>query len=102
MTISDIARTHLQPQFHKAIFHADVRTHSSAKPCDYLLFRAAQFVSISALAAPAPASAAAGAGAQRGGHRDNTGGGAFRDGQLCPTLTYPSDHCIVSARLVPK
>ena len=100
---SNIARTHLQPQFHKAIFHADVRTHSSAKPCDYVLFRAAQFASLSALDPVVPASAAAaGSGAQCGGHRDNTGCGAFREGQLCPTLTYPSDHCIVSACLVPK
>jgi hypothetical protein len=85
---SNIARTHLQPQFHKAVFLANVRSDSTAKPCDYILHRAAQFDCGPALEGDT--------------HRDNTGRGVFVPGQLCPTLAYPSDHCVVSALLTLK
>mmetsp|Transcript_19850 Transcript_19850/g.63269 ORF Transcript_19850/g.63269 Transcript_19850/m.63269 type:complete len:286 (+) Transcript_19850:984-1841(+) len=77
------ARTYLQPQLNKAVRYAERATSSLAdnNPKDFLLYSEGAFESAGACA------------------RDNTGQGSYVEGTSIPTLTFPSDHCIVSTTL---
>jgi len=103
------ARTYLQPQLNKAVRYAERATSSLAdnNPKDFLLYSEGAFEGAGACA------------------RDNTGQGSYveglprrhrvararppltprsaptlsRVGTSIPTLTFPSDHCIVSTTL---
>jgi len=77
------ARTYLQPQLNKAVRYAERATSSLAdnNPKDFLLYSEGAFEGAGACA------------------RDNTGQGSYVEGTSIPTLTFPSDHCIVSTTL---
>merc|ERR1712129_629030 len=77
------ARTYLQPQLNKAV-RFDERHGSKlldSNPKDFILFSEFAFD----IAEPAS--------------RDNTGTGSFVEGMDFPTLTFPSDHALVSTTL---
>mmetsp|Transcript_8129 Transcript_8129/g.20335 ORF Transcript_8129/g.20335 Transcript_8129/m.20335 type:complete len:575 (-) Transcript_8129:121-1845(-) len=77
------ARTYLQPQLNKAVKYND--RHASkmtdCNPKDFILFSSSTFQ----LGTPAS--------------KDNTGNGMFVEGMDFPTLSFPSDHAIVSASI---
>ena len=76
------ARTHLQPQLHKAVGLTDVLDRRHMRLKDWILFYDAQ-LAIKSVA------------------RDNTGGGSFVT-RVMPSQAFPSDHAIVSATLQMK
>ena len=73
------ARTHLQPQLHKAVSHARVLEGRNTQLKDWIVFSEAQA-------------------ACRSVEVDNTGRRAFVHGVI-PSQTFPSDHAIVAAVL---
>jgi len=77
------ARTFMQPQLNKAVRYEDKDTQGDRNLKDFILFKEAQF-SCSFTA------------------RDNTGDEKFIENMVIPSLAFPSDHCILEARLSRK
>lgn len=77
------ARTFLQPQLQKACGPDELAAKGDRNPKDFILFPAAAL-------------------ALKHVERDNTGTGKFVEDQVIPTLTFPSDHMLVTATLEPK
>ena len=75
------ARTHLQPQGHKAVGPAAAGGAEHRRLRDWVVF-------------PAGRAAAAGP-----AERDNTGRGALAEVRTVPSAAFPSDHAVVSVRL---
>lgn len=78
------ARTYLQPQLNKAVKESEKKTSKlvDKNPKDFILFWAKDF-SVSDV------------------QKDNTGEGSFTQDIVFPTLTFPSDHAITKAALLP-
>jgi hypothetical protein len=74
------ARTYLQPQLQKAARADEKESKGDRNPKDFILFPKGRFA------------------IQRVG-KDNTGGGRFVENMVFPTLSFPSDHGIVSTSL---
>uniref|UniRef100_A0A7S0FVC0 Endonuclease/exonuclease/phosphatase domain-containing protein n=1 Tax=Pyrodinium bahamense TaxID=73915 RepID=A0A7S0FVC0_9DINO len=77
------ARTYLQPQLNKAVPYAE-RLSSKLTDCnpkDFVLFSSSDFEVVVHAA------------------RDNTGRGVFVEGMDFPSLSFPSDHAVVSATI---
>ena len=74
------ARTFLQPQFNKASRRNEIRLKGDANPKDFILFRKGEFHVLNR-------------------HKDNTGHRIYEEGTVFPTLSFPSDHGVLSARL---
>ena len=74
------ARTFLQPQFNKASRRNEIRLKGDANPKDFILFRKGEFRVFDR-------------------HKDNTGHRIYEEGTVFPTLSFPSDHGVLSARL---
>ena len=75
------ARTHLQPQGHKAVGPAAAGGAEHRRLRDWVVF-------------PAGRAAAAGP-----AERDNTGRGALAEVRTVPSAAFPSDHAVVSVLL---
>ena len=75
------ARTHLQPQGHKAVGPAAAGGAEHRRLRDWVVF-------------PAGRAAAAGP-----AERDNTGRGALAEVRTAPSAAFPSDHAVVSVRV---
>ena len=83
------ARTCLQPQLNKSVRRRDVHKTGTAGSA----FQPKDFILVSADAYTAqPATTA----------KDNTGKGAYREGSLFPTVTFPSDHAILTSTFRPN
>jgi hypothetical protein len=73
------ARTHVQPQFQKAVRSENLATEADLGPKDHILTRSAAFFAAV--------------------ERDTTGNHSFIDAPL-PTESFPSDHAIVAADIL--
>lgn len=80
MVTTCMARTFLQPQFNKAVLAADRFTLGDCNPKDHIVADRGCFV-------------------HGGASRDNTGRGAWTDQSTFPSLQFPSDHAVISARV---
>jgi hypothetical protein len=76
------SRTFIQTQLNKAVAYRDRFTGSQRSLKDWILASERHVERVG------------------GAARDNTGGRAFVDGTVLPTLNFPSDHAIVSAMVV--
>lgn len=76
------ARTYLQPQLNKACKKSDKREHGDINPKDFILFGKRDFQVIHTA-------------------KDNTGQREYMEDMAFPTLTFPSDHGILSTILQP-
>ena len=74
------ARTFLQPQLQKAAKSTEKASKGDKNPKDFVLFPKARFSLDEAL-------------------KDNTGKRTYLEGEIFPTLTFPSDHGVVSCTL---
>ena len=78
------ARTHLQPQLNKAVGLEDKERLGDRNPKDFIVFFDTDFL-------------------VQHTAKDNTGQrGVYIDGQVFPTLAFPSDHAITSTHLIRK
>lgn len=76
------ARTYLQPQLNKACKEADKRKNGDVNPKDFILFAKGDFNVVQTA-------------------KDNTGLKEYVEDMAFPTLTFPSDHGILSTILEP-
>jgi len=74
------ARTYMQPQLSKAAAKNEVEAKGDANPKDFILFWSKQYTSERPV-------------------RDNTGEKRYIEDMVFPTLTFPSDHAVLSAAL---
>lgn len=74
------ARTFLQPQLNKAVTKEEVRAKGDVNPKDFILFYKNQMAAESSTV------------------KDNTGERSFVE-DVFPTLTFPSDHAVISAKV---
>jgi len=77
------ARTHLQPQLQKATLFKDLKGKADKNPKDFILFGKGDFDHTMC-------------------KRDNTGVWKYVEDRMLPTLTFPSDHCLVAVNLTLK
>ena len=77
------ARTYLQPQLNKACKMEDKRTMGDVNPKDFILFKKKAFEVVSTW-------------------KDNTGEKKYVEDMAFPTLTFPSDHAILSTIIQPR
>jgi len=75
-------RTYVQPQLQKAMQKSETPVKGDVNPKDFILFHKAQFKPVATT-------------------RDNTGARKYKEGMLFPTLSFPSDHAVISATLLP-
>ena len=75
-------RTYVQPQLQKAMKKSETREKGDANPKDFIIFHKAQFTPVATT-------------------RDNTGARTFTENMLFPTLSFPSDHAVISVTLKP-
>jgi len=73
------ARTYLQPQLNKAL-KSDEKSKGDINPKDFILFYENQMAATQSI-------------------KDNTGTKLYLEGEVFPTLEFPSDHGIISAKL---
>jgi hypothetical protein len=76
------ARTYLQPQLNKACKMEEKREKGDVNPKDFILFKKNDFEVVSTW-------------------KDNTGEKNFIEDMAFPTLTFPSDHAILSSIIQP-
>ncbi len=76
------ARTYLQTQLNKAAKKSELLTKGDKNPKDFILFQKDDYVSMDIV-------------------KDNTGMRKYVENMLFPTLTFPSDHGVLSALLRP-
>jgi hypothetical protein len=76
------ARTYLQPQLNKACKMEDKRALGDVNPKDFILFKRSDFQVVSTW-------------------KDNTGERKYVEDMAFPTLTFPSDHAILSTIIQP-
>jgi hypothetical protein len=76
------ARTYLQPQLNKACKKEDKRAQGDVNPKDFILFGKKDFVVLETW-------------------KDNTGEKQYIEDMAFPTLTFPSDHAILSTIIQP-
>eukprot|EP01060_Flectonema_neradi_P010847 TRINITY_DN1792_c2_g1_i1.p1 TRINITY_DN1792_c2_g1~~TRINITY_DN1792_c2_g1_i1.p1 ORF type:complete len:545 (+),score=84.15 TRINITY_DN1792_c2_g1_i1:162-1637(+) len=74
------ARTHLQSQLNAAIAYEDRTTSGDRNPKDFILFSRKDFKLLKT-------------------SKDNTGKHQFNENSMFPTMTFPSDHGIISSEL---
>lgn len=77
------ARTYLQPQLNKACKKEEQREKGDVNPKDFILFRKEDFNVVHTW-------------------KDNTGEKTYTEDSAFPTLTFPSDHGLLSTVLEPK
>ena len=77
---SYVARTFLQPQLQKATRWAETATKGDCNLKDFVLFPSSELRCEAAT-------------------KDNTGGTGFLENTCLPTMRFPSDHALVTARL---
>jgi len=77
------ARTYLQPQLNKAVEKEETHTKGDRNPKDFILFFNSEFESW-------------------GTTKDNTGEQKYIEDMVFPTMSFPSDHAILSTYLIPK
>ena len=75
------ARTYMQPQLSKAAKKSEVDSKGDANPKDFLISNTNVFKSTKQV------------------FRDNTGTLSYTEGMVFPTLTFPSDHAILSCSI---
>ena len=75
------ARTHLQSQLNAAIAYEDRSSSGDRNPKDFILFSRKGFKLLKT-------------------SKDNTGNHIFNENSMFPTMTFPSDHGIVSSKLL--
>jgi len=78
------ARTYLQPQLNKAASKSEFLSKGDVNPKDFILFYPDQFE------------------AEGGVVKDNTGDKAYLEDTAFPTLSFPSDHAIISTELAAR
>mmetsp|Transcript_25217 Transcript_25217/g.37246 ORF Transcript_25217/g.37246 Transcript_25217/m.37246 type:complete len:601 (-) Transcript_25217:77-1879(-) len=71
------ARTYLQPQLNKACKQSDKREKGDVNPKDFIIFKKKHFQVLKTW-------------------KDNSGEGTYTEDMAFPTLTFPSDHAILS------
>lgn len=76
------ARTYLQPQLNKACKKEDKRAKGDVNPKDFILFAKKDFTVVETI-------------------KDNTGEMKYIEDMAFPTLTFPSDHAILSTVIEP-
>lgn len=76
------ARTYLQPQLNKACKKEDKRAKGDVNPKDYILFAKKDFTVVETI-------------------KDNTGEMKYIEDMAFPTLTFPSDHAILTTVIEP-
>lgn len=74
------ARTYLQPQLNKASSKEEIREKGDVNPKDFIIFKKGTFKTDKV-------------------QKDNTGDREYIEGMVFPTLTFPSDHGILSTDL---